>query len=72
MDDLKSKIFDDLARPAEFAEAIGKTTRTVRRLRLPTIKIGGTAYIVVSKAKEQLLSSGASKTRGPGRPRKIA
>jgi hypothetical protein len=68
MTDLHQKLFADLVSRAEFADAIGKSERTVVRMNLPTKYIGRDPYIVVSKAMAKLL--GVEKpTRG--RPRAV-
>jgi len=69
IDELKRQIFDDLSPVPEFAEAIGKSPRTVRRMGLPTVMIGRDPYIVVSKANKML--RGDVPKRGRGRPRKL-
>ena len=68
MNDLKQTIFEDLAPRADFAAAIGKSERTVVRLNLPTVFVGRDPFIVVSKARAQLM--GETQKRGRGRPRK--
>ena len=71
MTELEQRIFDDLAPRAAFAKAIDKSERTVSRLGLPTVYVGRDPYIIVSKAKAQLLGGGSEKPKR-GRPRKAA
>jgi hypothetical protein len=74
---VRAALMADLAPLAVVAEAIGKNIRTVQRLvgqgKLPTVTIGRTSYVVVSRARELLL---APKVRHSGvrrgRPRKAA
>ena len=53
-------LLEDLAPLAVVAEAVGKNIRTIQRLvvqgKLPTVTIGRTPYVVVSRARELLLA----------------
>ena len=69
-DELKTEIFDDLASIPDFAAAIDRSERTVRRLNLPVRYIGRTPYIIVSKARAKIMGETGEPARG--RPRHAA
>jgi hypothetical protein len=57
---VRAALMQDLAPLAVVAEAVGKNIRTIQRLvvqgKLPTVTIGRTPYVVVSRARELLLA----------------
>lgn len=57
---VRATLLEDLAPLAVVAEAVGKNIRTIQRLvvqgKLPTVTIGRTPYVVVSRARELLLA----------------
>ncbi len=73
---VRARLFTDLAAVPVFAEAIGKTVRTVQNMiaaGLPIVRVGCTPYVVVSKAAEFVMASQRDRQpRRPGRPRKSA
>lgn len=68
MENLKSQILGDLVPRAEFAEALGKSERTIMRLGVPVTYIGSTAFVSVSKGRAHLLGEAVRKR---GRPRHV-
>jgi hypothetical protein len=74
---IRSRLLEGLAEVEPFAEAVGKTPRTVQLWMqggMPVRHIGRTPYIPIEEAREWLLSrrllERQSSPRGPGRPRK--
>ena len=52
-EEIRAKLFEDLASIEAYAEATDKSPRTVQRMiamGLPIVKVGNTPYIVLSKA----------------------
>jgi hypothetical protein len=65
MKDLRERIFDDLVTFSDFAKAIGKSVRTVHRMKcVSTTKVAGTRYVIVSKTKERILRGAEIPGRG--------
>ena len=74
---IRARMLEGLAEVEPFAEAIGKTPRTVYSyisMGMPTEYIGRTPYVVIGPAREWLRTRRQRQTepRGRGRPRKIA
>jgi hypothetical protein len=74
---IRAKLLDGLAEVDPFAEAIGKTPRTIYSyiaLGMPTEYIGRTPYVVIEPAREWLRSRRRRflEPRGRGRPKKGA
>jgi len=72
---LQAKVFADLATVEDYAQAVGKTERSVWtyiRQGLPVTYIGKSAYVVLSKASQYWVSRTRQRQepRRPGRPRK--
>ena len=73
---VRRALMEDLASPAVVASALAKSPRTIARLiaagKIPTIMVGRTPYVILSKAREALMS-GAPVHHAPvkrGRPAK--
>jgi hypothetical protein len=72
-DKVNARLFDDLAPETAFAHSIGRSVRTVRRMKLPTVTISRTRYVVLSKARAKIMArmqAGEPPPRPRGRPRK--
>jgi hypothetical protein len=75
---VRAAMLDGLATFADFAAAVGKSSRTIQRLaaqkKLPIVKFGREPYVVVSRAREILMAelrTGHEPVRR-GRPTKTA
>ncbi len=69
---VRQNLFSDYATREVFGQAINKSERTVWRMEkegLPTIKIGATSYVILSKAKEWLAKRHADRHAAPRRGR---
>lgn len=57
---VRAKLMEDLALVDVVAGAVGKSPRTIARMiargELPTVMIGRTPYVVISRARELLMS----------------
>lgn len=72
--DLSEDLLTGLMTPAEFALAVGKTERTVRRymkMGLPSTKRGNMRLISIDRARQWLVGEEQLKKRVRGRPRNI-
>jgi hypothetical protein len=58
---VRAKLMEDLAKIEVTAAALDKSPRTIQRLiargLLPTVTIGHTPYVVISRARELLMSA---------------
>ncbi len=75
--DIRSAIFGDLATVEAFAAATGLSPRTILRYiaagRVPMTRVGKTPYIIISKAREALMTPQPRHEQPRrGRPRKHA
>ena len=74
---IRAQVMEGLAPVMVFAEAVGRSKRTVDAWiaqGIPTAYIGNTPYIQVAPAREWLLKPRVRQpaARSPGRPRKAA
>jgi hypothetical protein len=58
---IRAKLMEDLASVDAVAEAVEKSPRTIARMiargELPTVTIGRTPYVVISRARELLMAA---------------